>query len=180
MLEDTRIIDLVKNGHTDSFSGIVERYQSPVFRYLYRLTGNQETALDLCQDTFIQTYKAILKDEVRVSFSAWLYRIATNNFLQLRRRRRILSFIPLKEEHESGSARAVEDPSGTIEAQMDIQQALSKIPPEQRVCMVLHFVEELKYREIAAVLKISEEAVRKRVARGSREFRKLYISEEAE
>ena len=59
-----------------------------------------------------------------------------------------------------------------------IKEALLKVPGEQRTCMVLHFVEGLKYREIAEILGISEDAVRKRVARGSHEFRKAYHPEE--
>ena len=49
-----------------------------------------------------------------------------------------------------------------------------KVPEEQRVCMMLHFVEGFKYREIAQTMGISEDAVRMRVARGSMEFRKQY------
>jgi len=55
-----------------------------------------------------------------------------------------------------------------------IQDALSHVPSEQRTCLVLHFVEGFKYGEIAETLGTSEEAVRKRVARGKQAFRKLY------
>ncbi len=178
MLEDSQIIALVKSGSTDSFADIIERYQSPIFRYLYRLTGNYETALDLRQDTFLRAYKGILKNEVNVSLKAWLYKIATNSALQLFRRKRVLSFVPLKETTERDIANSEVDPSESIGDKADIRDTLAKIPREQRICMVLHFVEGFKYREIADTLGISEEAVRKRVARGSLEFRRLYSSEE--
>ncbi len=55
-----------------------------------------------------------------------------------------------------------------------IEAAMLKVPEVQRVCMMLHFVEGFKYREIAQTLGISEDAVRMRVARGSEEFRKVY------
>jgi RNA polymerase sigma-70 factor (ECF subfamily) len=58
--------------------------------------------------------------------------------------------------------------------EMSIQEVLRKIPPEQRVCLVLHYVEGFKYREIADTLGISEEAVQKRVSRGKHLFRQLY------
>ena len=60
--------------------------------------------------------------------------------------------------------------SDCVEERMAIKGALLKVPDEQRTCMVLHFVEGLKYREIADILDVSEDAVRKRVARGSQEF----------
>lgn len=178
MLEDIRVIALVRSGEADSFSDIIERYQPAIFRYIYRLTGNYETSRDLAQDTFVQAYQGILKTEIRTSFKAWLYRIATNNVLQLHRRKKILSFIPLREGMRPGVEGEVEERIPLVEKQMEVQETLSKLPPEQRVCLVLHYVEGFKYREIAAALGISEEAVRKRVARGSREFKRLFSSEE--
>ncbi len=177
-MDDSQIISLVKSGDVDSFGVILERYQSSIFRYLYRLTGNYETALDLRQDTFIRAYKGILNNEVKVSFKAWLYKIATNNTRQFFRRKRIIAFVPLKEEKDKAIAGPGEDPSESIAERTDVRDTLVRIPHEQRVCMVLHFVEGFKYREIANTLGISEEAVRKRVARGSQEFKRLYGTEE--
>jgi RNA polymerase sigma-70 factor (ECF subfamily) len=93
------------------------------------------------------------------------------------RRRKVLFFVPLKEELRAPEDIS-EDQSASIGIQMDIQNILARIPSKQRVCMVLHFVEGFKYKEIAASLGISEEAVRKRVTRGSQEFKRLYNSEE--
>jgi RNA polymerase sigma-70 factor (ECF subfamily) len=61
---------------------------------------------------------------------------------------------------------------------MAINEAMLKVPDKQRACMVLHFVEGLKYREIAATLGISEDAVRKRVIRGCEQFRRAYRQQE--
>ncbi|OGN89041.1 MAG: hypothetical protein A2158_02235 [Chloroflexi bacterium RBG_13_46_14] len=179
MLEDFQIVALVKNGNVDSFADIVERYQSPVFRYVYRLTGSNDIAQDLTQDTFVQAFEGLLKTEINVSFKAWLYRIATNNVLQLWRRKQVLSFIPLKEDSRNRDFTDT-DRSEAIGIQLDVQVTLAKIPGKQRICMVLHFVEGFKYHEIAIALGISEEAVRKRVARGSLEFKRLYDSREVQ
>jgi len=179
LLEDFQVIALVKNGNIDAFGDIIERYQKPVYRYVYRITGNRDVAMDIVQETFMQAYKGILKTEIKVSFKAWLYRIAVNNVLQLWRRKRTVSFVPLKDEIANG-ALVVEDKSRLLGTQLDVQGVLAKIPRKLRICMVLHFVEGFKYQEIAQTLKISEEAVRKRVIRGSREFRRLYNSQEVQ
>jgi len=170
-LEEARVIALVRAGEADAFAEIIEHYQAPIIRYLFRLTGDYEMAKDLAQDTFIQAYKGILKTDAELSFKAWLYRIATNNALQHRRRKRLLSFIPFtsKEENIPDSGNRIDSPGETLA----INEALLKIPEEQRICLVLHFVEGFKYREIAGTLGCSEEAVRKRVARG----RKLFIEQ---
>lgn len=57
MLEDLQLIAQVRNGNTDAFGQIIERYQLPIAKYLFRLTGEYETAKDLTQDTFIRPLK---------------------------------------------------------------------------------------------------------------------------
>jgi len=169
-LEEARVIALVRAGEADAFAEIIEHYQASIIRYLYRMTGDYEMAKDLAQDTFIQAYKGILKTNAELSFKAWLYRIATNNALQHHRRKKLLSFIPFttKEQDIPDTANQSNCPSERIA----INEALLKVPKEQRTCLVLHFVEGFKYREIAETLGCSEDAVRKRVARG----KKLFIS----
>ena len=176
-MDEAQVVALVRTGDTDAFAEIVEHYQEPIIRYLYRLTGDYEVAQDLAQDTFLQAYKGILKTRSELSFKAWLYRIATNNARQLHRRKRLLSFIPFTDLRKSDIP-ATEAPTDCAEERMSIKGVLLKIPDDQRTCMVLHFVEGLKYREIGEILDISADAVRKRVARGSREFRRIYSAEE--
>jgi RNA polymerase sigma-70 factor (ECF subfamily) len=173
VLEEASIISLMRAGNTDAFTDIVECYQVAIQRYLYRLTGDYELARDLTQDTFILAYKGILKTDADIALKAWLYRIATNNARQSLRRKRLLSFIPFSKWGKADVA-SCEDGIGQVLEKIAIRDALLKVPQEQRFCMVLHFIEGFKYREIAETLGISEEAVRKRVARGSDEFRRQY------
>jgi RNA polymerase sigma-70 factor (ECF subfamily) len=173
ILEEAAVIARVRSGNTDAFSEIVEVYQSPLQRYLYRLTGDIELARDLTQDTFIQAYKNILKTDSELSFKAWIYHIATNNAYLHHRRKRRISFTPfsgLKKEPESPG-----DNFNIVTAEaIAIQEALVKIPEEQRICLVLHLVEGFKYREIAGTIGISEDAVRMRVARAKEAFQREY------
>ena len=174
VLEETSVVALVRAGNTSAFASIVDQYQMPLQRYLYRLTGDYELARDLAQDTFIQAYKSILKTDSELSFKAWIYRIATNNALQFQRRKKIISFIPFSGLKKADTLTG--DEFDETERNLAIREALRKVPQDQRVCMVLHFVEGFKYREIAETLEITEEAVRKRVTRGSQEFRRLINS----
>jgi len=174
-LEEARVIALVRAGEADAFAEIIEHYQAPIIRYLYRMTGDYEMAKDLAQDTFIQAYKGILRTDAELSFKAWLYRIATNNALQHRRRKKLLSFIPFASREQDISNSEIE--ANCPGEALAINEALLKIPEEQRTCLVLHFIEGFKYREIAETLGCSEEAVRKRVARGRKLFIGLYDRE---
>jgi RNA polymerase sigma-70 factor (ECF subfamily) len=132
-------------------------------------------ALDLTQDTFVRAYQGILKTDAELSLKAWLYKIATNLARQHHRRRRILAFVPFA---HAGQSKASSTANNHTEENMAINEAMLKVPDKQRACMVLHFVEGLKYREIAATLGISEDAVRKRVIRGCEQFRRAYRQQE--
>ena len=172
-MDEAQVISEVRTGATEAFGEIVEHYQAPIVRYLSRLTGDPEVARDLAQDTFVQAYKGILKTRSELRFKAWLYRIATNNALQYHRRRRLLSFVPFVGS-EGPELRDTSTSPDAVPERMAIQEALLEVPLQRRECLVLHYVEGLKYREIAGVVDATEEAVRKRVSRGSKEFREAY------
>ncbi len=170
-MDDAQAIIQVRRGNTNAFTEIVEHYQMPIGRYIYRMTGDYEVTKDLVQDTFIKAYKSILKTDSELSFKAWLYRIAANNALQYHRRKRLISFIPFGDSEKHSTLKTT--PSH-IEDKLMIEEVMLKISPDQRTCLILHFVEGFRYREIADILNIKEDAVRKRIARGSKEFKRLY------
>ena len=172
-MDEARAIVRVKAGTPDAFGEVVEHYQAPIVRYLYRLTGDSEVARDLAQDTFLQAYRGILKTRSDLKLKAWLYKIATNNARQYHRRRGLLAFVPFFDTEERGVPEPKAAPDHTDE-RLAIEETLLQVSEEKRACLVLHFVEGLRYREIAEILGLTEEAVRKRVARGSEDFREAY------
>jgi len=172
-MDDVQIIARIRTGTADAYAEIVERYQGPIVRYLSRFVGDREVAEDLAQDTFVQAYQGILKTRADLHFKAWLYRIATNNALQFYRRKRLLSFVPFTNSEGPGVPDRSASPDSLVES-ITIQDALMRVSHQFRHCVVLHFVEGFNYKEIADIVGSTEEAVRKRVARGSREFRTAY------
>ena len=171
-MENQDAVSRVRSGDTEAFAQIVEQFQLPIIRYLYRMTGDDELARDLAQDTFVQAYKGLAKTTPGLPLKTWLYRIATNNALQHRRRKRLISFLPFNSDTDSKEDMVQSGNADTD--RLAVEESLLKIPEKLRVCMVLHFIDGFKYREIAETLGISEDAVRMRVARGSDEFRRLY------
>ncbi len=171
MREDAQILALIRGGDAAAFTEIIERYEMPIQRYLYRLTGDYEIARDLAQDTFLQAYEGILKSAADISLKPWLYKIATNNLHRNHRRKKLISFIPL-ENLKTDTLKT--ESHLDIDEKMEIQKTLLMIPEEQRVCLALNIVEGFKCREVAATLGISEASVYKRLERGIQLFRKLY------
>jgi RNA polymerase sigma-70 factor (ECF subfamily) len=120
----------------------------------------------------VRAYQHIIKNDNYISLKPWLYRIATNCAYQVYRRKKLLSFISF-----SQMGRVDMPDNDRTEQKLEniaVNEIMLQISHDRRICMVLHFVEGFKYREIAEILGISEDAVRKRVARGSDDFRRLY------
>ncbi|MFC1947483.1 RNA polymerase sigma factor [Chloroflexota bacterium] len=177
-MDEATAVALVREGNAEAFSDIVEHYHAPIHRYLYRLTGDYELTQDLVQDTFIRAYENMIKTDHSLALRAWLYKIAENNARQYYRRKKLVAFIRFSfvEADDIPAGNRKEETTRSIA----IKEALLKVPYKNRVCMVLHFFEGFKYREIAETLGISKEAVRKRVARGSLEFRRHHSGEGVE
>ena len=172
-MDEQQLIALARKGDTVAFGEIVKTHRDSILRYLYRLTGDMEKASDLTQDTFLKAFQKIDSLRSEQAFKAWLYRIATYTVHSYWRRARLRAFINFDDAKPS-IENTIADMAENIEEKIAVRHALLKVPRNQRECLVLHFVSGFKYYEIAATLGISEDAVRKRIARGKEIFRDAY------
>src|ERR1700681_1172404 len=85
---DGGAVERARSGDSDAFRLLVERHSRHVFRLAFRMTGNEQDAEDVVQDTFLRAYRQLKNYESRASFSTWLYRIAANACLDLIRSRK--------------------------------------------------------------------------------------------
>ncbi len=136
---------------TESLRVVYERYYLRVLSVLVHLVGNIEEAEEIMQDTFIKYYFAKTKPDISDEsyLRAWLFRVAINGANdRFRKVKKIFSsnFLELGDEREVLK----------FEIRQDLQQLLAKLNEKEREVVVLKYVEEFSYEEIAAVLKISE------------------------
>src|ERR1051325_5972192 len=82
-LNDGAYVSRARTGDTDAFRVLVERHSRSVFRLAYRMTGNEQDAEDVVQETFLRAYRQLGRYESRSSFGTWIYRIAANYSLDL-------------------------------------------------------------------------------------------------
>ncbi len=186
-----QVVEVVRlqAGDAEGFRLLIERLQQPITRYLYRLVGDREVALDLAQDTFLQVYQKIEKMPVDLALDAWIYRIATNYGLRYLNRKRLRQFVSFSrasifspDENMRGCNSIYEEgmslPGSSIEDQTEmrllIEQALSLLGPKDATCLQLHYGDGFTYEQIGKIVAITPEAVRKRVARGAEKFRAVY------
>jgi RNA polymerase sigma-70 factor, ECF subfamily len=174
MVTDVQVVERLRAKDAQAFRSLIERLQQPITGYLHRLVGDREVALDLAQDTFIQVYKEIGKTSQDLSLDAWIYRIATNYALKYLNRKRRWQFIRFGGREEVNIDLLVSGPEDQAETRILVQQALSMMKPEDAVCLQLHYSNGFSYDDIAKIMNISSEAVRKRVHRAVEKFRSVY------
>ncbi|HWQ14181.1 MAG TPA: RNA polymerase sigma factor [Roseiflexaceae bacterium] len=170
---DALLVERVRAGDGDAFEELIARYQGPLFGYLLAFVGEREAAQDLLQETFLRAYRSIGELADAATLRGWLYRIAHNQACSLLRRRRLVRWLPLS--HVRGGRPGPERAS--LEAAR-VREALAQIPPDQRAPLLLHLVAGFSHAEIAALLRLSEGAVRMRISRGRALFRALYGEED--
>ncbi len=162
-----------------AFEALVVRYARHVYNIAYRMAGNDADAKDLAQEAFMRVFRALRSIDPSANLDSWLYRIVTNLFIDLLRRRpkvRVESLDAPVAMFKGGEVvREVADPSadteGTVvDAQLDaeVQRALMTLPHDLRAVVVLSDIEGYAYEEIAMMLSIPVGTVKSRLHRARR------------
>lgn len=182
-----------QRGDRDAFNQLVERHQAGAYAVAMRMLGDPDVAADVTQDAFFSAYRA-LGSFKGVSFRAWLYRIVSNgcyDYWRTRKRRPAASLEATLEgerEGEAGQGTDAHLPNTLIDVAADperlvlraetiahIEQALLKLPPDQRLALVLSDIQGLSYDEIARVMETSLGTVKSRIARGRGHLRDILV-----
>jgi RNA polymerase sigma-70 factor, ECF subfamily len=155
-----------------SWDELVRQHADRVYRLAYRLSGNQQDAEDLTQETFIRVFRSV-QNYHPGTFEGWLHRITTNLFLDLVRRRARIRMEALPEDYDRVPADEPNPEQIYHDSRLgpDLQAALDSLPPEFRAAVVLCDIEGLSYEEIGATLGVKLGTVRSRIHRGRQALR---------
>ena len=171
--EEQLLIENVQRGGMAAFQELVEKYKQKVYYMALEMTGNHHDAEDLSQEVFMKVYVSIKDFRGDSKLSSWLYRIAMNLCIDKSRRKR-LKLVELDEKIQEKPSPGM-TPDAAIQSQamqVQIQQALSKLPPRQRSIFVMRHYNEMMLREIAEVLEISEGTVKAQLFRAIQKLQK--------
>jgi RNA polymerase sigma-70 factor (ECF subfamily) len=171
--EQAAVVALAAAGDHKAFDAIVDAYQGRIARYILHLVNDEDLALDLTQDTFVNAFRNIHALRASLALGSWLYRIATNLAVQARTRNRRMLWQTLEHVEDSASV-ATEAPDRLVMNRELVAEALAQLPRDRAACLLLHVAEGFSYEEVAAIMNSTPEAVRKRVARAKEQFRALY------
>ncbi len=176
---DAEAVAQIRAGNADAYRVLVERHSRSVFRLAFRMTGNQQDAEDLVQETFLRAFRQIRKYDGRAGFGTWLYRIAANCSLDLirARKRRQEQQTMVDEEGQGMAAAASDDPTPdriafSVELQQLLEPALNRLSPTERTAFVLRHYEGMCIEEIGKALGVQAGAAKHSVFRAVQKLRR--------
>src|SRR5438445_6323615 len=179
MLEqpDPDVLRRAQRGDERAFDEILRAYQTPIFNYVYRLTGDRSLSEDLTQEVFLRVFQALPRFSLRCKFTTWLFQVTKNRVLdELRaRERRPLASVHLD---DAPYLEALDQPAERVEAIDALWRAIDALPVDLKMALLLRDVVGLSYNEIADSLEITLATVKWRIFKG-REDVQLALAREA-
>lgn len=169
-LTDAALVEKCLAGEREAFTEIVRRYQKQVYSLAYRLTNHPEDASDLAQEAFLKLYRVLEKYDRSRPFFPWMYKVVANACYSALRQKpgetvpleNITEFTPLI----SGENTHPEDHYEAKEVRMQVRKAIVELPLKYRLPLVLRYLEDLTYRQIADYMEVPLTTVETRLHRG--------------
>jgi RNA polymerase sigma-70 factor (ECF subfamily) len=182
-LTDAAAVSRARTGDSDAYRVLVERHSRSLFRLAFRMTGNQQDAEDVVQESFMRAYKQLAKFDERASFGTWLYRIAANCSLDLVRSRKRRSE-HLAPQEATGSE--MDDPVTLLpspdptpermalssEVRERVETAMQELSATERTAFVLRHFEGMCMEEVSRVLDCQPGAAKHSVFRAVQKLRR--------
>ena len=168
--DDKKIIEEVLSGDPDAFGILVERYQKPIFRMIFKMTGSSVEAEELTQNVFVKVYSNLTQFNPKYKFFSWLYRIALNEALNYLKSRKKISAINVNTSVTQENPEVILQKKERKEA---LQLSIMELKPMERKLIVLKYYEEMTYEEISNVTGLSVKKVKSRLFTGRKRLKDL-------
>ena len=171
----------VKEGQLDKLGLLFERYHKSLYGFFYRLTLEREVSEDLVQNVFIRMlkYKHTYKGDGQ--FKTWMYHMARNLFSDHYRKNKKMGYkedVEVADKYFSNENNA--ESNRIQREEMDLlQHAMNQLTFEKKEVLILSKYQEMKYKDIADLLGITESAVKVRIFRALKDLKTVYLQLEA-
>lgn len=177
MTDERELIRRAKKGDSDAFRLLVEAYQTAVYRLALRMCG-ESGAEDAAQEAFVAAWRGLPRFRGECKFSTWLYRLTTNAAIDyLRREQKQRTEGDVDDLSLADDSPSPQEQAERSETQQRVRKALAALSDEHRQILLLRYMQELDYGEIAQALHISEGTVKSRINRAKARLRELLAQE---
>lgn len=177
---DASVVAHVLAGDRDAYRVLVERHSRSIFRLAFRMTGNEQDAEDVVQETFLRAYRRLNRFESRSTFSTWLYRIAVNCSLDFSRQRRHEDDRQVAREPEApdpilslpSTAPSADRLMMSAEVREKVEATMKTLSHKERAAFVLRHFEGQSIEEIARALGVKANAAKNNIFRAVQKLRR--------
>ena len=168
-IDESQLIAAAKYGNEDAFAALIDKYSASLLAVAKRMVGN-DRAEDVVQDAFLAAFKTLAKFRGDASFSTYLHTITINRCKYILKREKYT--LEIDENSLDYSKQAADE---AIVNQIVLEQALIKLPPNFKECLILRELSGFSYKEIAEILQINEGTVKSRMARARAKLKDILI-----
>jgi len=174
-MNDAQLIEALQQKDERAFSELVQQYQDMIVSTCYGFLGNREEAEDVAQEVFIQVFRKIENFRGDAKLSTWLYRIAVNRSLNKIRSRKAQLLVALDQVFDQGDTSTPFDDLQNKERRAVLDDALDKLPENQKTAFILSKQEGLANKKIADIMEMSLSAVEALLNRGKKNLQKHLV-----
>ena len=181
--DEDLMLRIQRRHNEDAFNSLFARYRVPIISYLYRLVGKRAEAESLAQEAFLRVLQKADRYDYPKRFSTWFYTIARNLATDFLKKKRAVvpdDFQSLSESMLGPAPAVAEQEAADHEELRQLARVLQELPVTYREVVVLRALQELSYREIAAIVGCPESTARSRMDYGLDYLRKSYRRKEGE
>jgi RNA polymerase sigma-70 factor, ECF subfamily len=167
---DRELVGACQRGERDAFRALFEAYRHKVYSIAFRFAGDEATAMDIAQDTFVKLFSSIRDFRGDSSFDTWIYRLVVNSCLD--HRRRVWRLLPLLDDVATVLPASNDSLDELLRSERGerVRAAVDRLSPDLRMVVVLRYTEGMSYDEIAEVLGCSTGTVASRLNRAHKKL----------
>ncbi|SEM54232.1 RNA polymerase sigma-70 factor, ECF subfamily [Mesobacillus persicus] len=171
MEEERQWIEEVLAGNKQAYAQIINKYKNQLYATILRMTKNPQDAQDLVQEAFIKVYHQLGKYEGKGTFSSWIYRVAINHCMdEFRKKRYKMQQLEISEDQVVNSNHP-EVIFMKKEKNRQLEKLIGTLPEEERIIILLRYVNELSYSEISELVEVPVSSVRNKLHRAKKKLR---------
>jgi RNA polymerase sigma-70 factor, ECF subfamily len=178
-MNEQELLRRIKNGDHEAFSQLLEKYKKPLFSFIFNMTRDESASEDIFQELFLNFYKRIFKYKEKNRFGSWIFTSARNLTLDyLRKRSKEINRSQYLDDENDSTGKKIKSDDATpdenalkSEENSKLENAMSKIPEEQREVMVLRINSGLSFKEISKITNSPLGTVLTRMSRGIEKLR---------
>lgn len=175
-LDETQLAALVSNGDQKAFYMLYKEHSARVFNFLFRFTGDYESAQDIMQNVFTKVFKNIGSFKFKSKLSTWITRIAFNEAMNYRkkhsRNRDDVSIEEMPSEPADESAGSSDSPHYEKELLEKLDMLISQLPSRQKTALILSKYEGKTFDEVSQIMGVSKRSAESLVFRAVEYLRK--------